>query len=108
VSSILKDVKQTLGIDRDDRSFDVDICLHINSALSEIRQIGLPIEPRCADDTLEWEMLYVGTNLDMVREIVVLHCKLAFDPASYSFVNAAYEKLLEESKTRLAYELEVS
>ena len=59
------------------------------------------------DDSLEWENLYIGTYLDMIREIVVLHCRLAFDPAGYSFVNSAHEKLLEEAKVRLQYALEV-
>lgn len=107
MSSILRDVKHALGVNPDDMTFDVELCLHINAALSVVHQIGLPVEPRCVDETLEWEMLYVGTHLDNVREIVVLQTRLAFDPASYSFVNSAHEKLLEESKVRLQYALEV-
>lgn len=107
MSSILRDVKQTLGVEPDDHTFDVDLCLHINSALAIVNEIGLPIDPRVSDETMEWEMLYVGMHLDLVREIVVLHCRLAFDPASYSFVNSACEKLLEEDKVRLQYALEV-
>lgn len=107
MSSILRDIKQSLGVDPDDRTFDVELSLHINAALATVHQIGLKIEPRVADDTLEWENLYIGTYLDNVREIVCLHCRLAFDPAGYSFVNSAYEKLLEEAKVRLQYALEV-
>lgn len=107
MSSILRDVKQTLGVDPDDRTFDIDLSLHINSALAIVHQIGLRIEPRVVDDGLEWENLYIGTYLDLVREVVVLHCRLAFDPAGYSFVNSAHEKLLEEAKVRLQYALEV-
>lgn len=39
-NSILSSVKKLIGISGDDKSFDVDIIIHINGALSTLYQIG--------------------------------------------------------------------
>ena len=60
---VLKDTKQVLGVDGDDHSFDVDITMHINSALMILRQTGaLPTVSKIVDDTTTWEELFPPTN----------------------------------------------
>lgn len=39
-NSILSSIKKLIGISKDDKSFDVDIMIHINGALSTLYQIG--------------------------------------------------------------------
>lgn len=101
---ILKDVKQVLGVDAEDRSFDVDIVMHINSALMILRQIGaLSINSRVVDDSTTWDELFPPANsLWAVQSYIYLRCRILFDPPSNSFVQTAIEKQISELEWRLS------
>lgn len=100
---ILKDTKQVLGVDGDDHSFDVDITMHINSALMILRQTGaLPAVSKIVDDSTSWGELFPPTNgLWAVQSYVYLRCRIWFDPPSNSFVQTAIEKQISELEWRL-------
>lgn len=100
---ILKDVKQVLGVDAEDHSFDVDIMMHINSALMILRQTGaLPSGSRIIDDSTTWDELFPPANgLWAVQSYIYLRCRILFDPPSNSFVQTAIEKQLSELEWRL-------
>ena len=90
---VLKDTKQVLGVDKDDHSFDVDITMHVNSALMILRQTGvLPTISKIVDDSTTWEA---------VQSYVYLRCRIWFDPPSNSFVQTAIEKQISELEWRL-------
>ena len=84
---VLKDTKQVLGVDKDDHSFDVDITMHVNSALMILRQTGvLPAISKVADDSTTWEELFPPANgLWAGQSYVYLRCRIWFDPPSNSF-----------------------
>lgn len=103
MSSIVEDVKEVLGIDSRGYSFDTDICMHINTAISTLRQLG-------ATDYREfiigsgpvWEDVFKPEmSLFLVRSYVYLRCRLLFDPPSNSFVQTAIEKQISELEWRI-------
>lgn len=61
--SILKSIKKMLGIDPTMDMFDLDICININSALSNLNQIGLgPHEGFFVNGSEETWSDFLGTN----------------------------------------------
>ena len=100
---VLSDVKKFLDIDNNDETFDVDITMHIDSALSTLNDLGIGPEKglECTPD-LQWSDLFTDPRLSMAKSVVYLQTKIAFDTPQYSFHISPLEKQLEEYKHRLA------
>ena len=98
--TVLSDVKQYLGIDPADTTFDVDVMMHIDSALAVLNDLGA-CGPLTCTPTLEWSAVYWDPRLSIVKNVIYLQTKLAFDPPQYSFHVAPFEKLLSEYKYRI-------
>lgn len=95
---ILKTVKAALGIGADDESFDVELIMHVNSALSILDQLGIGTTDGffIEDDGDEWDGLLEGNpRLNLVKQYVFLKVRELFDPPATSFH-------LEALKTRIA------
>lgn len=105
--SILLSVKQMLGIDENEKAFDNDIIMHINSAIFKLRQFGIgPKEGyMIADDTQTYSD-YLGDDrmYQSVKMYLFLNTKLIFDSSSLSgaVVGAIKEQILE-LETRFLY-----
>lgn len=101
---ILPTIKKLLGIDENDKSFDVDITMHINSALGTLQQLGVgpPDGFAIEDDTATWAT-FLGTDFSMnpVKTYVYLRVRLLFDPPATSFAIDAYTKQCQELEWRL-------
>lgn len=100
--SILKSTKKMLGIDESNTAFDFDIITQINSALSTLNQLGigtgLPIEGSEA----KWEVLALPpVRLNMVKTLIFLKAKLAFDPPGTSYLIDAMKDQIKEQEYRL-------
>ena len=54
--SILNSIKKLLGIHNDDKAFDTDIIIHINTVLNTLTQLGIGPEEgfTVADDKAIW------------------------------------------------------
>ena len=102
--SILDSVKQVLGIDAADTSFDLDVTMHINSAFSTLNQLGIGPEDGFAieDDSATWDD-FIGSDvrLNSVKTYVYLRVRLLFDPPTTSFVIDAMKKQIEELEWRI-------
>jgi len=102
MDNILASIKTMLGLDPEDTSFDVDVTIHINSAISKIYLIGVvpPIGFRVTtEDTELWSELLGDTSinmLDMVKTYIYLIVRLIFDPPQNSFLVSAIEKQIKE------------
>ena len=108
---ILESIKQLLSIDTSYDYFDMDVTLHINSAFSELHQLGVgPAEGfRITGQTETWaDFLGNRNDLDMVKSYVYLFVRLLFDPPSNSFLVSAFESQLERLTWRInmTYELD--
>lgn len=104
MNSILNSVKKQLGITEDYTVFDVDVLIHINSALSVLTQLGIgPPEGFSIDDaSATWE-LFVGDDprLNMVKTYVGLKVRKLFDPPTSPAVSQAIGESIAELEWRL-------
>lgn len=104
IDSILTSVKKLLtGLAESDTSFDDDIIIHINSALSILNELGMG-EPgfRIEGKNETWEE-FLGdlTHVDMVKSYVVLKVRLMFDPPSTATMVETYERRIQELEWRI-------
>lgn len=103
MSSIVEDVKEVLGVDSRGYNFDTDICMHINTAISTLRQLGATdYREFITGSGAVWEDVFKPEmSLFLVRSYVYLRCRLLFDPPSNSFVQTAIEKQISELEWRI-------
>lgn len=104
-NSILTSIKSLLGISEEDTSFDVEIMIHINTAIMMLRQIGVgPVggySIKSKEDT--WSD-FLGVDLDKcesVKTYIYIKTKLVFDPPTSSVHMEALNQLLRELEFRL-------
>lgn len=105
--SILKSTKKVLQIADDDTSFDLDILTHINSAFSDLNDIGVgPADGFVIeDDTKNWDDFVPDAEKvrqSRVKTYVYLKVRLLFDPPATTFHLSAAQEQLKESEWRLS------
>lgn len=102
-TSILDDVKHQLGLLPADTSFDSDIKIAINSAISNLTQLGVgPVEGfeiTGKDET--WDQFVTDKRLNSVMTYIYLKVKLVFDPPATGFVLSAMERQIQELEFRI-------
>lgn len=103
MSSILNDVKHSLGLLADDPAFDTSVIMHTNTAIADLTQLGVgPIEGfRITGVTEEWSQFADDPRLSAVQSYIYLKVKLLFDPPTTGFTVAAYERQLQEMAFRI-------
>lgn len=108
--SILRSIKEHLGLDPEDTDFDDELIMDINSVFLVFNQLGLgPKEVFSItgpDET--WEQFY-GDRKDMqaCKSDMYLRVKLLFDSATMSSgLIDAYRKQVDELEWRLNLQVE--
>ena len=105
MSSILGDIKSSLGVSVDIDEYDRDIILHLNSTLSKLFQIaGGPsgTVPQVLDDTTEWDkVIDAGNETAMIRSYIYLSIRLLFDPPTTSFAINSMREQQQEFEWRI-------
>jgi hypothetical protein len=107
--SILLSVKKMNSVAPEYTAFDDDFVLWINSALSDLNQLGIgPAEGFAIEDENDlWEdFMEEGPILNRVKTFVGLHVRLRFDPPATSFTITMMEKQIEEHAFRLIVAME--
>lgn len=103
--SILLTVKSSLGINPDQIEFDTELCMHINSALATIRQLGVgPVEGLMIQDaSATWSNLLAAdmAKFAHVMQYVCTDVKLIFDPPQVGYVVTAYQERQKELAERI-------
>lgn len=103
--SILLSTKKVLGVAEDYTVFDVDIVMHINTALSTLTQLGVgPAEGFTVEDAGdEWEDFVDPDDhqYNAVQSYVYLKVRMLFDPPTTSYLISAQQKQIEELEWRL-------
>lgn len=100
--NILTTTKKMLGLDSTDTSFDVDILLAINSAVSSLAQLGVAAA-QGVDVTSATTYSSISTSrilIQMVKPYIYIKTRLLFDPPS-SAVQTSLENQLTELEWRL-------
>lgn len=104
MDSILNSIKELLGIPAEQVNFDTDVIMHINSAFSDLYDIGVGPEQGFAiqDDNDVWDDFLEGKiNFENAKEYVYLSVKIIFDPPASSSALAAMERKLEKLEWKL-------
>lgn len=104
MDSILTTIKKMLGIAEDYDDFDIDIIVHINSALSILNQLGVGPEAGFSikDDATTWdEYIPDRSKIEFVKTYIYMKVRLIFDPPATSALASAMERQVEELEFRL-------
>jgi|SRR5881394_1807824 len=103
--SILNSTKKILGIGPTDTSFDLDVLTHINSAFSNLTQLGIgPVEGFfIEDDRTEWEDYGIDEPqiLHQLKTCIYLRVRMLFDPPPTSYLLQAMDRQILEAEWRL-------
>lgn len=97
--SILNSVKKLVNVDADYKAFDIDIIIHINSALSRLHQLGVgPKDPLVIEnDTTTWDDFFEGKkHIQNAKTYVGLYVRMMFDTPQSGGVISVYEKELNK------------
>lgn len=109
MDSILNTIKIALGVEADYNGFDTNILLDINSALSNLNQLGVgPVEGFVIKGENEtWEQfLEDSIQLESVKSYILHKVRLSFDPPSNSFLVDAIQKQIQELEWRLMVQVD--
>lgn len=82
-NSILHDIKQMLGQEWDDETYDLDIKNHINTVFFNLNQLGVgPVGGFMIQGPENLWPEYIGTklNLNAVKSYIWIRVKMLFDP----------------------------
>lgn len=107
MDSILTSIKKLLGIEEGYEVFDADIIIYINSAISNLTQLG--VGPKrgfsISDEKATWHDFLKTTKdkdrIESVKSYIYLKVKLLFDPPGGSSVLESYNRTIQELEWRL-------
>lgn len=103
--SVLNSIKKLIGIDPEDRSFDIDIMINANAAIFTLSQLGVPTNGHTVtsrDDTYGYIFGDISDDLlNQVKMYMLYKTRLAFDPPSSSIVMGCVKELLKEAEWRI-------
>lgn len=101
--SILKTIKQILGVPDDYDVFDLTIIIHINSVFSILSQLGVgPDEDFfIEDDSSTWDEFFEDEDMNLIRSYIYLKVRMLFDPPTTSFLLDAMNKQISEFESRI-------
>lgn len=102
--SILNTIKKLLGITEDNKDFDTDIIVDINSVFMILKQLGVgPNEGfKIEDDSSTWdEYIDNEADLEAVKSYIYLRVKIMFDPPLNGTVTDALNSVKDELEWRL-------
>lgn len=107
MESILTSIKKLIGITEADKSFDVDVIIHINSVFSDLTQLGVgPSEGFSIENEHDlWSKFIPVENVKLfnnVKTYMYLRVKLLFDPPTNSAVLTAMQKEADKLEWRLS------
>ena len=109
--SILTSIKKLIGIMEDNKDFDTDIIIHINTAFTRLRELGVGPKQgfRISGKTDTWDDFMNDDEIfDSVKTYVYLKVKIIFDPPLNSSVMQAYKETIKELEWTLNVDGDVS
>ena len=104
IDSVLLSTKQMLGISPEDTSFDVNVIMSINTALTILMDLGLTeVEDQIVtSDKMTWDELLGGrTDIEYVKTYIYQKVKLIFDPPTSTAAIDAMQRSISELEWRI-------
>lgn len=102
--SVLSSTKQMLGISPEDTSFDVNVIMSINTALTILMDLGLTeVEDQIVtSDKMTWDELLGGrTDIEYVKTYIYQKVKMIFDPPTSTAAIDAMQRSISELEWRI-------
>ena len=102
--SVLLSIKQMLGISPEDTSFDVNVIMSINTALTTLMDLGLTeVEDEIVtDDIMTWDDLLGGRiDIEYVKTYIYQKVKMIFDPPTSTAAIDAMQRSISELEWRI-------
>lgn len=107
MSTVLEDVRRVIGGDMIDPHFDNELCMHINTVLVALRQIGVKTDKNVVNDDTTWtELIPNIVNVESIKTWMALKVRMIFDPPTNSHVINAIEENLRELEFRIQIEVD--
>jgi hypothetical protein len=109
MDSILNTIKLALGVEADYTGFDVNILLDINSAISNLNQLGVGSSDGfiVQSENDSWsDLLGNSILLESAKSYILNKVRLSFDPPSNSFLLEAIQKQIQELEWRLMVQVD--
>lgn len=108
-TSILGAAKETLGIQAEDKSFDTELVIHINSVLADLNDFGVgPADGfSVTSEQEDWET-FLGSDkkLNTAVSYMYLRLRLLFDPPSTGPAMDSFSKQADQMAWRLQNRVE--
>ena len=107
-TSILDDIKSSIGIVPEYTEFDQQLIVLINSAFSTLHQLGygpyggFEIE----DNTTTWDKYITSPRFNFIKSYLIAKVHVGFDPPTSSIAMNALEKQISEYEWRINSEAE--
>lgn len=105
MTSILETIKKMLGLSAEQKEFDIDIIIHINSVLSKLNELGVGTEKTFSiqDEFALWDDFLPedDNSFNDVKTYMYIKVKLIFDPPASSAAMKAMEETAKELEWRL-------
>ena len=108
--SILNTIKKMLGFPVEDKAFDEDVIVNINSALMVLQQLGVGPDTvfTIEDENALWSDLLTDPAMyAATKTYVYLKVKQVFDPPGTSFVLDAIKNQIQELEWRLSVQVPI-
>lgn len=100
--SILLSVKKMLGMGEEFTQYDLDVALHINTAIQTLNQLGVDIPEgfTVTDKSNTWTQYFIDPRCEkitsMIKNYIYMKVRLLFDPPNnQSLANALAESTKE-------------
>lgn len=108
---VFDDVKEALGIVKEDTGFDSELSMYISDGIDTLKQLGAVSEFLEYDESMKWSDIIktpdqTNTPYGMVRLFILLNTKITFDPPSpsnVSYVNAKIDQLAWRIREEYSY-----
>ena len=103
MDSVLTAIKKMVGIDEEYTHFDIDVVIHINTALMVLNQLGISLSKNLITDKSDVWTDIIGSvdDIEAVKTYIYFKVRLMFDPPGTSFAIEAIERQLSELTFRL-------
>lgn len=107
-TSILDDVKQSIGIVPEYEAFDPQLIICINSVFSTLHQLGSGPEGGFSieDASTVWGDYVKSDRLNFIRSYMIMKVHVMFDPPTSSIALETLNKQIAEYEWRITSEIE--
>lgn len=109
--NILVSIKDLLGINKEDKAFDTDILININSTFSTLYQIGVGSESHyfLLTGKETWDEVFAEKDLiDFIKLYTYMKVKIVFDPPTNASVLQAFTEQMKEIEYRILLQADPS